>query len=98
VYRLGPHAFYIGTELAAGETGLSLGASLGGVSRRHCSIRRGTNGIELVDHSRFGTRLNGHAIETTVILQAGDVIGIGSPLVHLRLVREVDVGSGTDGT
>jgi hypothetical protein len=98
VYRLGTHVFHIGAELATGEAGLSLGAALGGVSRRHCSIRRGPNGVELVDHSRFGTRLNGHAIENSVILQSDDVIGIGSPPVQLRLVREVDVGSGADGT
>jgi len=98
VYRLSSGIFHIGAELAPGEAGLNLGPALSGVSRRHCSIQRGANGVELVDHSRFGTRLNGHAIDTTVILQTGDVIGIGSPLLQLRLVREVDVGSDTDGT
>jgi hypothetical protein len=89
VYRLTSAPFSIGVELAAGEYGLQLGASLGGVSRRHCSIRRGQNGVELADHSRFGTKLNGHAIDGAVVLQAGDIITIGSPPVQLRLVREV---------
>lgn len=89
VYRLTTAPFNIGVELAAGEYGLQLGASLGGVSRRHCSIRRGQNGVELADHSRFGTKLNGHVIDGAVVLQAGDIISIGSPPVQLRLVREI---------
>ena len=89
VYRLGSAPFNIGAELATGESGLRLEGTHGGVSRRHCSIRRGSKGVELVDHSRFGTQLNGHAISEAVILQAGDVIGIGSPPVALQLVREV---------
>jgi len=89
VYRLGSAVFNVGAELADGEFGLRLGRSFSGVSRRHCSIRRGMNGVELIDHSRFGTQLNGHAIKDAVILRAGDVIGIGSPPVTLSLVREV---------
>lgn len=97
VYRLGQAAFNIGAELAAGEFGLRLGASHTGVSRRHCSIRRGGNGVELVDHSRFGTQLNGHAISGAAILQAGDVVTIGAPAVELRLVREVRPEADEDG-
>ncbi len=89
VYRLGKAPFNIGAELAPGESGLRLDGSLSGVSRRHCSIRRGRNGVELLDYSRFGTQLNGHPIGEAVILQAGDVIGVGSPPVQLQLVREV---------
>lgn len=95
VYRLGVGVFNIGAELAPGEFGLKLGGSQSGVSRRHCSIRRGDNGVELVDHSRFGTQLNGHAITEAALLQAGDVIGIGSPPLKLHLVREV--GAKDDG-
>jgi len=97
VHRLGSGVFNIGAELAHGEAGLNLGPALGGVSRRHCSIQRGDNGVELVDYSRFGTRLNGHAVDHAVILQAGDVISIGSPPLQLRLVREVIDGDGVDG-
>jgi len=97
VYRLDTAVFSIGAELAPGESGLHLDGSPSGVSRRHCSIRRGQNGLELVDHSRFGTYLNGHTISDAAILQAGDVIGIGSPRVDLQLVREVSAGGATDG-
>lgn len=97
VYRLGTAVFNIGAELADGEFGLRLGRSFNGVSRRHCSIRRGPNGVELVDHSRFGTQLNGHAIGDAAILQAGDVIGVGSPPVQLSLVREVSAEDSAHG-
>lgn len=97
VYRLGTAAFNIGAELPGGEFGLRLGSSQSGVSRRHCSVRRGRNGVELVDHSRFGTELNGHPISDAAILQAGDVISIGSPAVELRLVREVSMEKDVDG-
>lgn len=89
VYRLGAAVFNIGVELATGEFGVRLDPSIAGVSRRHCSIRRGENGIELVDHSRFGTQLNGHPIDDAAILTTGDVITIGRSSVELRLVTEV---------
>ncbi|MFW2405794.1 MAG: FHA domain-containing protein [Gammaproteobacteria bacterium] len=97
VYRLGTAAFNVGAELPAGEYGLRLGSSLSGISRRHCSVRRGAKGVELVDHSRFGTQLNGHSISGAAILQAGDVISIGSPAIELRLVREVSMETDADG-
>ena len=97
VYRLGAAAFSIGAELAAGEFGLRLGSSLSGVSRRHCSVRRGGNGVELVDHSRFGTHLNGHPISGAAILQAGDIVRIGSPAVELKLVREATAETDANG-
>jgi predicted component of type VI protein secretion system len=59
------------------------------VSRRHCSIRLGSHGPELADHSRYGTRLNGHSIDQSAILQAGDRIEIGDPAVKLDMICEV---------
>lgn len=97
VYRLDTAVFNIGVELAAGEFGVRLDPSIAGVSRRHCSIRRGKNGIELVDYSRFGTRLNGHPIGDAAILTTGDVISIGRSSVELRLVTEVTAEADTDG-
>ena len=40
------------------------------------------------DHSRFGTWLNGHRIEGAALVQAGDVLSLGSPPVELRLLAE----------
>ena len=88
-YRLSSSPLTIGVELSAGEYGLRLNPSATGVSRRHCSIRLGNNGPELVDHSRFGTHLNGHTINAATILAAGDVIVIGRPGIELYLITEV---------
>ena len=40
----------------------------------------------VTDHSRYGTFLNGHRINGSASLQAGDVIRIGTPGVELRLI------------
>ena len=88
VFRLGPEPLTIGCEIANGEYGIRLPAGHEGVSRRHCSIRVGQNGTELIDHSRFGTRLNGHVIDKSAVLRAGDTIGIGEPSVDLVIVTE----------
>lgn len=88
-YRLGSRAFAIGSELAPGDYGAALDAQLSGISRRHCSIRTGENGVEVVDHSRFGTRLNGHTIDGAALLQSGDVVSLGNPGSEFLLITEV---------
>ena len=98
IYRIGRQPVCIGSELASGEYGIDLSAGNRGVSRRHCSIRTGLNGVELIDHSRFGTRLNGHAISKAAVLQAGDVVSIGEPPVDLQIVSEVVLQDSADGT
>ena len=99
-YRLGTEAFSIGAELGPGDYGLLLDGGQNGISRRHCSIRRGQHGLEVIDHSRYGTRLNGHTIDAPAILQTGDVISIGEPDIEFHLIAEVDAqidGEGNDG-
>ena len=44
----------------------------------------------VTDHSRFGTSLNGHAIDGSAILQVGDILSLGSPPRELQLITEVD--------
>ena len=96
-YRLGAQTFYIGTELSSGEFGVRVPEG-SGVSRRHCSIRIGDHGAELTDHSRYGTRLNGHKIESSAILHIGDVLRIGQPARDFHLVGEVMGGADNDGS
>lgn len=93
--RLGPGPFRIGTELPEGEAGLALDAGLRGVSRAHCTIRAEKGAWRVFDHSRFGTWLNGHRLEGAAVLQAGDVLAVGSPPVELRLLIEA---GGSDGS
>jgi hypothetical protein len=92
-YRLSSEAFYIGSELAAGDYGATLDGRLSGISRKHCSIRVGDHGVEVVDHSRFGTRLNGHRVDGSAILQSGDVVSLGNPGSEFLLITEVTADS-----
>jgi len=92
-YRVDNRSFSIGTELAPGEFGVALDNGTAGISRRHCSVQVEQGRLTLTDHSRYGTRLNGHPIGASAILQAGDVIGLGEPSVEIRVVIEM----GPDG-
>lgn len=98
VYRISHEPLIIGSELAEAEYGICLSAGRQGVSRRHCSVLTGSNGAELVDHSRFGTRLNGHVIDKSAVLRAGDMISVGEPPVDLRIVAECTARDSDDGT
>jgi hypothetical protein len=89
-YRLGSGLFRIGAELAPGEAGVALDPALRGLSRQHCTLRQENGSLLVLDHSRFGTLLNGHRIEGAALLQPGDVLSLGSPAVELRLLAEVD--------
>ena len=90
-YALGAGPFRIGAELQDGEAGLALDPALRGLSRQHCTLRREHGALFVVDHSRFGTWLNGHRIDGAALVQPGDVLSIGSPAVELRLLTEVSV-------
>ena len=96
-YQLGAQTFYIGTELSSGEFGVRVPEG-SGVSRRHCSIRIGDHGAELIDHSRYGTRLNGHVIDGSALLHVGDALRIGQPAIEFHLIGEVSAEAGQNGT
>jgi pSer/pThr/pTyr-binding forkhead associated (FHA) protein len=89
-YRLGSGPFRVGAEVPVGEAGVALDPGLRGLSRQHCTLRRENGFLFVLDHSRFGTWLNGHRIEGTALLQSGDILSVGSPAVELRLLTEVD--------
>ena len=97
-WQIGSEPLTIGSELAPDEYGIGLSIGNRGISRRHCSIHSGLNGAELIDHSRFGTRLNGHVIDKAAVLRAGDVISIGEPSVDLRIITEITSQGSGDGT
>lgn len=93
-YRLGETPLRIGTETLDGEYGLTIDRRHSGVSRRHCGIEIDGGCAVLSDYSRYGTRLNGHKIDGSVVLQAGDVVSLGDPPCELKLIAE----AGPDGT
>lgn len=77
-------ALEVGRAPAAG--GIRVGEGLAGISRMHCSLRSSAHGVELVDHSRFGTWLNGRRVAGRASLAAGDRVRIGDPGVELALI------------
>ncbi len=71
---------------APGAAGLQLPDGLAGVSREHCTLRDDGEGIVLVEHSRFGTLVNGERVAGRVRLRAGDVVRVGDPGVELPVI------------
>ncbi|HEX5787149.1 MAG TPA: FHA domain-containing protein [Woeseiaceae bacterium] len=76
----------VGTQPVPGERWIEVDATMPGVSRRHCSIELSSGQCVLRDHSRFGTFLNGHRLDGSATLQAGDEVRVGTPGFELRLI------------
>ncbi len=69
-----------------GARGIMLANGLAGVSRLHCTLVREAGETVLVDHSRFGTLVNGERVRERVRVHAGDRIRLGEPGVELLLI------------
>jgi hypothetical protein len=65
---------------------LALPDGLAGVSRRHCTFVRNGDELVLVDHSHFGTFVNGERVSERVRIHAGDKVRLGEPGVELSLI------------
>ncbi len=83
-YTLGRAALAIGRMPEA--DGITLPEGLAGVSRRHCTLVREAGETVLVDHSSFGTLVNGERVYERVRVHAGDRIRLGEPGVELTLI------------
>lgn len=83
---IGTEALVLGSKPAPGERWLDLRRDFPGVSRRHCEIAMANGQCIVTDLSRYGTFLNGHRIDGSAALQAGDVLRIGTPGVELRMI------------
>jgi pSer/pThr/pTyr-binding forkhead associated (FHA) protein len=73
-------------------SGISVPEGLAGISRRHCSFLYDGKDILLVDHSRFGTYVNGERIAERLRVRAGDRVRIGEPGVELSLIALSETG------
>ncbi len=77
-------AIEIGREPAAG--GIVLAEGLAGVSRLHCTVRDEGDAVMLIDHSRYGSFVNGERVAGRARLRAGDRLRLGDPGVELALI------------
>jgi FHA domain len=76
----------IGTEEVSNTPHIALPRAAAGVSRRHCSLRRDGERTVLIDHSRYGTWINGARVREKAPLRAGDRIRVGTPGVEFTLI------------
>lgn len=89
-YEIGNSALVLGSQEGEEPRQVTLDSDMPGVSRRHCSLLRKNGQCVLEDHSRYGTFLNGHRIDGSSVLQAGDVLRVGSPGFEFQLIMTDD--------
>jgi hypothetical protein len=85
VYTLGSDALVVG-RAPGGSRAVTLSDGLAGVSRRHCTFTRDRDEIVLLDHSSFGTFVNGERVAERVRVRTGDRVRLGDPGVELTLI------------
>jgi hypothetical protein len=76
----------IGTEEMSNTPHIALPRAAAGVSRRHCSLRREGEGTMLIDHSRYGTWINGARVRERAPVRPGDRVRVGTPGVEFTLI------------
>lgn len=91
---LGDKPIVVGRSPGAAAS-IVLPEGLAGVSRRHCTFVRRGDELVLIDHSRFGTFVNGERVAERVRVRAGDRVRIGEPGVELALIA---VGTADGGS
>jgi hypothetical protein len=96
-FSLSRDALVVGRAPSASHA-ISLSEGLAGVSRRHCTFVRVAGEVVLVDHSSFGTFVNGERVSERVRVHAGDRVRLGEPGVELALIAVGDGAGSVHGT
>jgi hypothetical protein len=90
---LGNDALTIGRDPGNGHAVLPEGVA--GASRRHCTLLSEGAETVLVDHSSFGTFVNGERVAERASVRAGDRLRVGDPGLELALLAiEATAGEG----
>ena len=88
-FALGAQPLVVGRAPGAAHA-ITLNEGLAGVSRRHCTFLREGAELLLLDHSRFGTFVNGERVAERARVCAGDQVRIGDPGIELALIAVAD--------
>ena len=80
----------LGVAVPGSGRGVNLRGQTAGISRRHCSITRQGDVVQVEDHSTHGSFLNGQRILGSVELVTGDRLRLGSPGLELQLICVVE--------
>jgi hypothetical protein len=83
----------IGTEEDSNSPHITLPRAAAGVSRRHCSLRREGDRTILIDHSRYGTWVNGARVRERAGVRPGDRVRVGTPGVEFTLISAAAFGA-----
>jgi FHA domain len=70
----------------AGSRTLALPDGIAGVSRRHCTLIPQASEVVLLDHSRFGTFVNGERVMERARIRVGDRVRLGDPGIELAFI------------
>ena len=92
-YAIDAQPLTLGSQATDGNRCIDLQQDMPGLSRRHCSLQQENGQCIVRDYSRYGTFLNGHRIDSSAVLQVGDLIRIGTPGFELRLIT-TETGDG----
>ena len=92
VYAVGAGPLVIGrspegSSRPGGPRTIALSEGLAGISRRHCTLLPEGEQLMLLDHSSFGTFVNGERVAERVSLRAGDRVRLGDPGVELAFLN-----------
>jgi FHA domain-containing protein len=93
-YALGAEPLVVGRAPGAAHA-ITLAEGLAGVSRRHCTFLRDGAELLLLDHSRFGSFVNGERVAERARVRAGDEVRVGDPGVTLALIAVADAAPGS---
>jgi pSer/pThr/pTyr-binding forkhead associated (FHA) protein len=85
-YPLQPDTLVVGRESTTNPRHITLPDGLAGVSRRHCTFVHDGDELVLLDHSSFGTFVNGERVQERVRIYAGDRVKLGEPGIELTLI------------
>jgi hypothetical protein len=83
------------TAVPASSRYIALPEGLAGVSRRHCTFVHDGDELVLLDHSTFGTFVNGERVQERVRVHAGDRVRLGEPGVELALIAVGEMAATT---